>query len=216
MSKKAKSASELHKSVPPDWYHRSIQENIFQRYWHTRRFKEVGKLIERVDDKILDIGCADGVFTKVIFDKSGVKQIIGIDVLGASVDWASKHWKQEKGMMFKTGDAHKLKFKDSEFDGVYSLEVLEHVHDPKKVLKEIKRVLKKNGYAVLLVPAENLLFRTIWFLWGFYRGKIWKDTHLHKYSNDQLVKLCKDEGFKVEDSNKFLLNMLHAIKVRKV
>lgn len=211
-----KSAEELHRNVPPDWYHRSIRENIFQRYWHGRRFNEVKKLIDKVDGNILDIGSADGVFTKVISDKSGAKKVIGIDVLKASVDWANKHWKKKKRLNFKVGDAHNLKFQNNEFDAVFSLEVLEHVHNPKKVLKEIKRVLKKDGYAVLLVPAENSLFKIVWFLWGFYRGKIWSDTHLHKYSNDQLVKLCKDVGFRVEANSKFILNMLHAIKVKKV
>jgi ubiquinone/menaquinone biosynthesis C-methylase UbiE len=215
MTKKVKSAVELHENVPPDWYHRSIKENAFQRFWHGRRFKEVKKLVEPVQGKILDIGSADGVFTKVILDNSKAKTIIGIDFLKLSVDWAEKHWEKNKRMKFKVGDAHRLEFKSNEFDAVYSLEVLEHVQDPKKVLKEVKRVLKKGGHAVFLVPAENLLFKVVWFFWRFYRGRIWKGTHLHKYSNDQLVELCKNVGFKVEESNKFLLNMLHVIKVKK-
>jgi len=81
-----KSAAELHKEVPPDWYFRSIRENILQRYWHKRRFEEIGSMIETVSGSVLDIGSADGVFTKVILDKSKAKKIIGIDVLESSVD----------------------------------------------------------------------------------------------------------------------------------
>jgi len=61
-----KSAAEKHKNVPADWYYRSIKENIIQKYVHTRRFKEVAKLIEPTGGKILDIGSADGMFTSVI------------------------------------------------------------------------------------------------------------------------------------------------------
>lgn len=215
MVSKLKSAEELHENVPPDWYYRSIKENILQRCWHKKRFEEVAKLMEKVDGEVLDIGSADGMFSKVILDNTKAEKVIGIDVLKNSVDWAKKHWKNNKKLEFRLGDAHKLRFKDERFDAVFSFEVLEHVHDPFHVLLEVKRVLKKGGYAVFLVPSDSLLFRFIWYLWGFYRGRIWKDTHIQTYRNDYLVYLNKKAGFKVEESKKFLLGMLHAVKVRK-
>ena len=68
--KKNKSAEELHERVPPNWYYVSIRENTFQRYWHSRRFQEVKSMIEPVGGEVLDIGSADGVFTKVILDNT--------------------------------------------------------------------------------------------------------------------------------------------------
>lgn len=215
MTKSEKTAEKLHSSVPPGWYHRSIKENVFQRYWHKRRFQEVGKLTEPVKGKVLDIGSADGVFSKVILDKSKAEQVIGIDVLKSSVDWANKHWKTRK-MKFLVGNAHKLPFKSEIFEAVFLLEILEHVFDPIKVLKEVERVLKKGGYAIFLVPTESLLFRIVWFLWSFYRGKIWKETHIHAYRNDYLIRLCEQVDFTVERNKKFILGMLQAVKVRKV
>ena len=210
-----KTAKELHKNVPADWYYRSIKENPLQRYWHYKRFKEVKKIIEKVDGKVLDIGSADGVFSRIIFEKTKAKKLVGIDVLKKSVDWANNHWKKNKKMSFKVGNAHDLKFKSSEFDAIFALEVLEHVHDPEKVLNEVKRVLNKHGYAILLVPSENILFKVIWFLWGFYRGKIWKGAHLHKFSGNYLVRLGEKVGFETEVNNRFLLGMLHVVKFRK-
>jgi|SRR3972149_1616106 ubiquinone/menaquinone biosynthesis C-methylase UbiE len=210
-----KSAAKIHELVPPDWYHSSIRNNLFQRYWHKRRFEEVGKIIEPIKGEILDIGSADGTFTKVILDKSKADKVVGVDVLKDSVYWARKHWRRNKKMSFRLGDAHKLKFDNNSFDAVFALEVLEHVFEPIKVLKEVKRVLKKGGYAIFLVPTESLLFRIVWFLWGFYRGKIWKDTHIHAYRNDYLVKLCNQVGLKVDVNNKFILGMLQVLKVRK-
>lgn len=215
MKKDIRDAVNLHENVPPDWYYRSIRENVFQRYWHKRRFEEVGVLIEPSGGKILDIGSADGQFTKVIFDKSKADEIIGIDVLKPSVVWANKHWKRNTRMKFMIGDAHDLKFKPQSFDAVFALEVLEHVFEPAKVLKEVKRVLKKGGYAIFLVPTESLLFRIVWFLWGLYRGKIWKDTHIHAYRNDYLIRLSEKVDFEVVVDKKFILGMLQAIKVRK-
>lgn len=211
-------AAKLHENTPKGWYYKSIKVDLLQRYWHKRRFSEIRKLIEPVGGNILDIGCADGMFTKEVLDKSEAKEIIGVDVVKSSIDWAKAHWKNQKRMKFKVGDAEKLDFKSGTFDAVVALEVLEHVFDPRKVLDEIKRILKKGGYAIFLVPTDSLLFKIIWFFWlNFYpRGYVWRETHIQSYENDNLIKLCKKVGFKIEEDKKFNLGMLQAIKVRKV
>lgn len=210
-----KTASELHKDVPPDWYYQSIRENVFQRFWHKRRFREVSKMITPVKGKVLDVGCADGVFTKVILDKIKASQIVGVDVLKTSVNWAKKHWRKSKKMKFMIADTHKLPFKTNSFDAVFSLEMLEHVFEPGKALKEMRRVMKRGGYGIFLVPTESLLFKIVWFLWRFSGRMVWKDAHIQDYRNKSLLQLIKQCGFKIEKSKKFLLGMLHAVKVRK-
>ncbi len=212
-----KSAAELHENVPPDWYFKSIKTNLFQRYWHNRRFNEVSRFIEKSNGKILDIGSADGVFTKVILDKSEAKEIIGIDVLKNSIDWANKHWKKTKELKFKLGDAHKLNFKPNTFNAVFALEVMEHVFEPQIVFKEIKRVLKKNGYVIILVPSDNLLFKIIWwFVTKFAWARIWRDCHVQSFSEKHtLSDEMKKAGFKIEVDDKFILGMLNLVKARK-
>jgi len=212
-----KAAADLHENVPPNWYYESLKVDPLQRFWHKRRFEEIGKLIEPVKGEVLDVGSADGMFSKVILDKSKASKLTGIDVVKTSVAWAKKHWKRNKRMKFMVGDAQNLKFKTNMFDAVFCLEVLEHVYHPTKVLKEFKRVMKKGGYGVFLVPSDNLLFRFIWFLWlNFYpRGWVWNDTHIQTYRNNGLPKVCKEAGFEIEEEKKFILGMLHAVKVRK-
>lgn len=210
-----KRAASLHKNVPPDWYARSIRENLLQRFWHTTRFKEVGKLIPITRGKILDIGCADGTFTKVILEHSKAKKIIAVDVLENSVSYAKRRFARSKKLLFKVADAHELPFKNKEFDAVFCLEALEHVEDSKKVISEMYRVLKNGGYALVLVPSENLLFRLGWPIWTLWRGKIWKGTHLNNFSADKLIHLMEKEGFIIDRNHKFLLGMLQAIKAIK-
>jgi len=194
-AKSEKSAFELHKKVPPNWYYQSLKVDPFQKFWHKRRFEEVTKVLEKVNGEVLDMGCADGMFSKVILDGTGAKKLIGIDVLKSSVNWANKHWKKQ-----------------------IKMEVLEHVHEPVKVFKEVKRILKKGGYAVFLVPSDSNLFQIVWFLWlHFYpRGWVWKETHIQTYRNNELPKMCKKAGFRIEIDRKFNLGMLHLVKVRKV
>lgn len=212
-----KSAEELHGNVPPDWYYASIKRNIFQRYWHYRRFKKISELTEPVKGRVLDIGSADGVFSKVLLDKTEAKSLVGVDVLKSSVDWANRHWKKTGKMKFYVGDAHNLKFPANTFDAVFALEVLEHVFDPLRVFKEVKRVLKKGGYAIFLVPSDNMLFTIIWwFVTNFWWARIWQDCHVQSFSKkNPLAKVVRKAGLKVEVDERFILGMLSVVKARK-
>lgn len=209
-------AIHLHKNVPADWYDSSIKSNLFQWIWHTKRFREIKKLIEKIDGSILDIGCADGTFTKVIFDMASPQKIIGIDVMAGAINFAKNKFKKNKKMLFRIGDAHKLQFKENSFDAAFCLEALEHVLDPLQVLKEMYRVVKRGGYIVILVPSESLMFRIGWAIWQKFPGKgIWEHTHLHNFSNGFLEDLISKVGFSIERNKKFAFGMLHMIKAKK-
>lgn len=212
-----KRAVDLHKNVPPDWYARSIKENIFQRYWHNRRFEEVSKLIPLTNRRILDVGCADGTFTKIVLVKSGASKVVGIDVLPKSVSYAKRRFARSKRMSFRVADAHKLPFKDRTFDAVFCLETLEHVENPEKVISEIYRVLKDDGCIIVLVPSENFLFHFIvWPLWSLWRGRIWKGTHVNQISSGELLRKMEKGEFKVQRHTSFLLGMLLAVRAVKL
>jgi len=208
-------AANLHKNVPPDWYFQSIRRNLFQRYWHKMRFREVKKEIEPAKT-VLDIGSADGLFSREILRKTKAESLVGIDVLQSSVDWANKHWRTNK-LKFQLGDAHDLPFRARSFDAVFTLEVMEHVRNPKKVLNEMKRVLKKDGYAIMLVPTDSLLFRMIWwFVTNFWWARIWDDCHVQSFDkNNKLSSYAKKVGFEIEVDRNFAWGMLNIVKLRK-
>jgi len=209
-----KTAEELHEDVPPGWYFQSLQEDYLQRIWHRKRFREVALLAEPVGGKVLDVGCADGVFTNIIFKKTKPERIVGVDVVKSTIAWAKKHWRKNKKMEYRLGDVHDLPFKANTFDAVFALEVLEHIYNPQKAFGEIQRVLKKGGYAVFLVPSESILFKIVWFLWRFYGRMVWKDTHIQSFDNSKLSKMVRKAGFTIEEDKKTHLGMLHIIKVR--
>lgn len=212
---KSLEAAILHRNVPPDWYKRGIKENIFQRFWHHHRFSEIRKLIEPTGGKILDIGCADGTFTKIILDHSKANLVIGIDILPSSMSFAKKRFSGNKKLKFMVADAENLPFKKEEFDAVFCLDTIEHFFNPQKVMKEIKRTLKKDGYVVILVHTGSILFKIIWFFWENTRGWVWKGTHVCDFSGRKLKNLIKDTGFEVLTEKKFMLGMYRTIKAKK-
>lgn len=205
-------AAQAHANVPPDWYEQSIRTNLLQRFWHGRRFAAVRSVVEDAAN-VLDVGSADGVFSHVIAESVHARALTGVEVLGSSVQWANERWK-DSGMKFQVADAHKLPFPDGTFDAAFCLEMLEHVESPETVLREMKRVLKKGGYIVLLVPSDNLLFRCIWAVWTRFRGAVWHDTHIQTFRGGRLPKVVREAGFTVENDKKFLLGMLHLVKAR--
>ncbi|MBP9759082.1 methyltransferase domain-containing protein [Candidatus Dojkabacteria bacterium] len=211
-----KIGEDLHEHVPANWYFESLKKDPLQKIWHSTRFREVTKVATPANT-VLDVGCADGVFSNIIFKKINPNKYIGLDVVKTSIAWAKKHWSKNKHMKFVVGDAHKLSYRDGQFDAVFCLEALEHVADPIKVLKEFKRVMKKGGYGVFLVPSDNNLFKIVWWLWlHFYpRGWVWRETHIQTYRGNYLPVACKKAGFKVVLDKKFNLGMLHLVKVMK-
>ena len=47
------------KQVPPNYYARGVRNNIFQRYWHGRKWRILKEFLPKINGQILDIGCAD-------------------------------------------------------------------------------------------------------------------------------------------------------------
>lgn len=206
-----KSLVEIHEDVPADHYDQGIKGNLFQKYWHSRRFTEVLKKINLVKGPILDVGCHGGTFTKKIADKLQSKQVYGIDISHRAIELAKKRIPFGN---FEVADAGTLPFNNNFFEAVFCLEVLEHVDDPKKVLSEIKRVLKKGGYVIFLVPSDNKLFKIIWFLWTLYYP-IWKHAHVQSFSGSILEDFISSMGLKIEEVKNFNLGMLKLIVARK-
>lgn len=181
--------------VPVDYYDRGVEKNLFQRFWHTRKLEVFKELVGREKPKtILDIGCASGTMTNNIARIFPKSKITAVDVYPAAISFAKKKYLY---IHFLVADAHKLPFKDDSFDLVVCYETIEHVVNPKKVLQEIKRVLKKDGSAIIEMDSGSLLFRVVWWIWEKTKGKVWQGAHLHPFHHTELEKIILKAGFKI-------------------
>lgn len=109
------------------------------------------KIIISPKAKILDIGSNTGVNIPIL-KKYG--EVYAIDINKKNISLAKKHDPKETKIM----DATNLKYPNKFFDVVCIFDVLEHIPNHKKAVKEIQRVLKKEGYCFVGVPAFNFLF----------------------------------------------------------
>ena len=97
---------------------------------------------------VLDMGCGEGTRLNKIVTKAGQKGC-GIDISTKAVGLAKEKYPR---LSFLVGDLESLPYKNESFDLVYSAFVFEHLDNPKKVLKEAVRVLKKGGNLMIVAP----------------------------------------------------------------
>ncbi|MCC6503125.1 MAG: class I SAM-dependent methyltransferase [Deltaproteobacteria bacterium] len=213
MDESRKKLRDIHDEVPPDYYDRSMKTNLFQWFWHTRRISTLTKLLRGEKARMLDIGSGGGTLLDRISKKAGLNFSAGVDASFGAIKYAASH---HKGPRYLCADFYELPFKDSTFGYVTAIEVLEHLEKPENALKELKRVLQKNGKILILVPNEkNLLFRVIWYFWTKGKGKVWKEAHVQQFTKESLGALLSSTGFKPVEWKMFLLGMLMAVKAEK-
>ncbi len=107
---------------------------------------------------ILDIGCGTAEILSYIPEKI---LYTGIERSQYAVEEAEKRWKNRLGKTnFIVNDSPPYSFPETSFDCVLLLFSLEHVWDPRGVLQECRRLLKKDGFLMILAP--NLEFPFAW------------------------------------------------------
>ena len=207
------SLDHLHEEVPANYYDNAIKKNLLQKFWHSRRFVQEKKYLKTIDARqILDVGCNSGTFTKQIYNVLPESKIYGIDISQNAISYAEQKY---KNISFSVAWAEKLPFKENSFDLATCFEVLEHVDEPDKIIREMLRVLRKKGNMIIIVPTENLLFRMIWALWTIFGpGSVWKHTHVQKFTKDSLDVLLRKFGCRILKRKTFLLGMLLIIHAR--
>jgi ubiquinone/menaquinone biosynthesis C-methylase UbiE len=103
--------------------------------------------------KILDFGCASGIFTKKLTKIS--KHVYGCDTDKKAIELARK---SVKDATFKLVDTSgKTPYKDNYFDCIVLMGVLEHVADERQTLKEIHRILAPSGSVYIYGLHKGLL-----------------------------------------------------------
>lgn len=98
-------------------------------------------------------------------------------------------------------DITNIQYAENTFDVIYCSHVLEHVPDDREAMKEFYRVLKPNGWAILLVPIlDGPTHEDISIIDPKARLKVYgQEDHVRKYGTDLVyLSRLKEAGFKVQ------------------
>ena len=113
------------------------------------RANYIKEKIDLTNKNILDVGCGGGLLCEALYDFGGI--ITGIDAAGPGIEVAKIHAKEnDKNISYYEKTAEILNEESPEsFDVVTCLEVLEHVPDPRSLVKTCVNLLKPGGLLFL-------------------------------------------------------------------
>jgi len=151
-----------------------------------------------VEPPVLDLACGDGTFAAAVY---GAKLDAGLDL-----DLPSLKRAAGKYSSLTHADAASLPFADNSFQTVISACALEHIEEVRKVLAEVRRVLRPGGKFIFSVPSTHygeLLLRTrLLRALGmnvradeYVRRKNAKSSHIHIYPPEKWEELLREAGF---------------------
>lgn len=164
--------------------------------WALIRANEI-RALDSVDFKapVLDVGCGDGFVARIILSKRKIKQFdVGIDLSPREIKKAIKSGVYRECIVASVYD---LPFKNEIFNTVFSNSVVEHLPNLDLALKEMSRVLKKNGELIITVPSiylENYLIGGKIFGKGYNKffNKLIKHYNLYDHKQWEKILLKYD------------------------
>jgi SAM-dependent methyltransferase len=124
-----------------------VEAHRYEKEWH---IPAAAGFAEARGLRVLEIGCGLGT-DGARFARAGALYT-GVDLTYAAVSLARRNF-ELRGLPgeFRTADAENLDFADATFDLVYSHGVLHHTPDTARAVREVHRVLKPGGRAVVML-----------------------------------------------------------------
>ncbi len=127
--------------------------------------------------KVLEIGCGTGsIWTGLDGSLSKCGKLVMTDLSEGMLDAARRNLGERENVEFMTADIQDLPFEDGSFDMVIANSMLYHVPDITKGIREVRRVLKKDGVFYTATLGENNFTDCLaeWFELG---GESFKPNH---------------------------------------
>jgi len=133
----------------------------------------------RAHGRLLDVGCGDKAFERIF--RPYVDAYFGIEHEATFSATAAQLGSSRPDYFY---DGERLPFEEGSFDTVVSIQVLEHTPQPRHLIAEMARVLKKDGTLILAAP---------------FSFRLHEEPHDYfRYSPHGLTAMCNDAGLVIE------------------
>jgi transketolase len=165
----------------PNWSERSRYGDDFP----ASEYHVIGRECLRPDDVVLDLACGYGESTEIL--GRYCRAVVGVDRDPALLGEACRRFGDRPGLRFVLADAEEWVHPGPPFDAVVSLHTLEHVERDRRMLVNVRNMLRPGGRLVLEVP---LAMRRPFPLPH-------NPHHLREYSRAEVEALVRDAGFRL-------------------
>ena len=131
----------------PEVYTHGHHESVLRSHkWRTAENSAAYLLpLLAADARILDVGCGPGTITAGLADRVPQGHVTGIDAAADVIAQARTAGGGRTNLDFAAGDVYALDFPDSSFDVAHAHQVLQHLGDPVRALRELRRVTRPGG-----------------------------------------------------------------------
>jgi len=163
-----------------------MHDKFEEAFWYIEVRKDlINELLNSLDleknSTLADFGCGPGRHYEVL---SKYGNVLCVDNNKEALEACKKRGIKETLL----ADVTKTGIKSESLDVICAMDLMEHLEDDLKFLKDARRILKKDGIMILTTPAFE-------FLWSIDDELA---HHKRRYTKNMLEKLAKKAGFKVE------------------
>lgn len=170
-------------------YRQDLSKGLFGKYLSAIRFLPAS-------GRILELGCASGDFSRFLLDR-------GFEVVGVELDREAAQEARAANVEVLQMDLGSDEFPQAtsaRFDAVLAMDVLEHVAEPTRLLRNLRQSLRDSGRVIVTGP--NVAYWAMrWALlrgcWQYVEAGILDRDHLRFYTFDTWVELAESCGFDV-------------------
>jgi ubiquinone/menaquinone biosynthesis C-methylase UbiE len=146
---------------------------------------------------VLDVGCGSNAYLSFLMGRQG-NRVLGVDRDEGAIKSARQRSAGNERMQFKVIDARRLNSLDEKFDCAVCMEVIEHIKDDEKLLRDLCSLLKKGGLLIL-----STVNRDSWLAKKCSHDISEEEDGGHVrdgYGKKELEEKLKRNGFVVEES----------------
>jgi ubiquinone/menaquinone biosynthesis C-methylase UbiE len=181
------------------------EEFAYQKYKHKIESDFLVNAIKETNAenkiKILDVACGTGRMLSAVFSQERNIEYTGLDTSKEMTSILLKKAKEkgiDKKIKLKIGDATKMPFKENTFDLVFTYHLLWHLprEEQEKVIKEMMRVVKKEGIIIFDVLNEDFIWEKIKYLF-----RVEKTEEIYKLNLLKTKQLIGDKKITIEKLN---------------
>jgi SAM-dependent methyltransferase len=165
------------------------KKGISHWYWDYKDC-QILKVITVADKEIVDLGCGEGILLEKIVKSFPSQHVSGVDIIPENIEICKKF-----GLPVLLGDINSTDLSDNSVDLVLLIEVIEHLNEPVRTLKEIKRILKPGGKVVFLFP-NDFIFGVARLLFLRIKELFYDPGHVKRWTPKQFKKFINTQGFR--------------------